>query len=414
MKINFNPNHYKGYQTAVEVPGSPNIRRIYRWSKDKQRYIDPANGKKYEARLTLKAIGKRATKTFFSLAEARDWLFGSITQKQTDLSSEGYNISDLLNDWRRLGWSHLTKSTQIFYSRMFKSFEPIYNIQAENLHPQHIDEWLHTLRSPEWISKFSSKRESLDKEFSLLKSAVAWYIDRNDNTKLRSPFKKRHTQMLRIRPAKPKTRKAMYPEELELWLAELKKDNFLFYVMALVQVHQVLRVSEVAAMKWSNLNLEHREYTLTEHVIWPRVNGAPPELAPGTKTNKNGEVFKSFLQQESLSALSELRSLTQKSDLIFTLDGSLLTYRQVQHAYDKAFVKLGLPFRGTHVCRHSGATNFLEKTGDMLALQQMGAWRTQQMAMHYGKISANRAKEATLKAEKNREHLRLIHSEKSS
>ncbi|MES2802579.1 MAG: tyrosine-type recombinase/integrase [Bdellovibrionota bacterium] len=414
MKIKFDPNKYKGYQTATDVPGSPNIRRIYRWNKEKQRYLDPANGKKYEGRLTSKAVGKRATKTFFSLAEARDWLYGTATQKQQAQSSESYNVSDLLSDWKRLGWAHLSKSTQIYYSRMFKSFEPIYNIQVESLHPQHIDEWLHTLRSPVWLSKFSSKRESLDKEYTLLKSAVTWYIDRNDNTKLTSPFKKRHSQMVRIRPAKAKTRKAMYPEELELWLSELKKDNFLYYVMALVQVHQVLRVSEVAAMRWSNLNLEHREYTVAEHVIWPRINGAPPELLPGTKTNKSGEVFKSFLQQESVVCLSEIRNVAYKSDLIFTVDGSLLTYRQIQHAYDKAFVKLGLPFRGTHVCRHSGATHFLEKTGDMLALQQMGAWRTQQMAMHYGKISASRAKEATLKAEKSREHLRLVRDEKSS
>lgn len=98
------------------------------------------------------------------------------------------------------------------------------------------------------------------------------------------------------------------------------------------------------------------------------------------------------------------------SDLIFNQNGEPLTYRVVQHAYDKAFKKLKLPFRGTHVCRHSGATSFLDKTGDVLALQQMGAWKTQQMAMHYGQISASRAKEATLKAERKDDHLKLVGS----
>lgn len=149
-------------------------------------------------------------------------------------------------------------------------------------------------------------------------------------------------------------------------------------------------------------------------MIWPRVNGAPPEILPGTKTNKSGEVFNSFLQMESVRTLAELQELEKQGDLIFTQDGSLLTYRVVQHAYDKAFKRLKLPFRGTHVCRHSGATSFLDKTGDVLALQQMGAWKTQQMAMHYGQISASRAREATLKAEKKAEHLRLVKSENVS
>ncbi len=112
--------------------------------------------------------------------------------------------------------------------------------------------------------------------------------------------------------------------------------------------------------------------------------------------------------------LEELKGLEIKSNLIFTQDGSLLTYRKVQHAYDRAFKKLGLPFSGTHVCRHTGATSFLEKTGDTLALQQMGNWKNQQIAMHYGQISSSRAKDATLKAERKADHLKLVSSEKVS
>lgn len=44
----------------------------------------------------------------------------------------------------------------------------------------------------------------------------------------------------------------------------------------------------------------------------------------------------------------------------------------------------------------------------------MGGLRNQQMAMHYGKINVSRAKEATLKAEQTRNHLRLVQDEKIS
>ncbi|MFZ3229845.1 MAG: tyrosine-type recombinase/integrase [Pseudobdellovibrio sp.] len=414
MNEKFNPNKFKGCRKKFAIPGNANIRRIYIWDVKKQRYIDPPRGNKYEVRKSVKSSQKREEKTFETLFEARDWLNGTITNFALEIKVGGYSIGDLLNDWQRLGWGHLSKSTKIFYDRMFAMFEPLLSLQVEALHPKHIDEWIHLLKSPAWSSKFSSRRETFEKEYGLLKAVITWYIDRTDETKLRSPFKKRHIQMLRMRPAKQKTRKAMYDEELALWLKEVKKESYLFYVMAVVQVHQVLRVSEVCAMKWSNLNLVHREYTVAEHVIWPRVNGASAEILPGTKTNKSGEVFKSFLQRESVEALTALAEIEKNGDLIFNKNGSVLTYRQVQHAYDQAFKRLELPFRGTHVCRHSGATSFLDKTGDVLALQQMGAWRTQQMAMHYGQISSSRAKEATLKAERKADHLKLVSSENVS
>ncbi len=220
--------------------------------------------------------------------------------------------------------------------------------------------------------------------------------------------------MFRVRPAKQKTRKAMYDEEIVAWLNELKQGNPLYYFLAVVQIYQVLRVSEVCAMKWSKLNLAHRDYIVSEHVIWPRVNGAPAEILPGTKTNTSGEVFSTFLQAESVEALSSVLELKKDNDLIFHDGGSLLTYRKIQHAYDKAFERLGFHFRGTHVCRHTGATSFLEKTGDTLALQQMGNWKNQQMALHYGQISSSRAKDATLKAERKVEHLKLVKNENVS
>lgn len=344
----------------VQITGNPNIRRIFCWDKQKQRYVDPPRGNKYEARRSVRGIQNRDTKTFDSLFDARDWLNGTVTTRQLEIN--GYTVGDLLKDWQTLGWGHLSRSTKIFYERMIPIIEPLFSYQVEDLHPKVIDDWIQLLKGPAWSSRFSKKRETLEKEYGLFKAVISWYIDRTDDTKLRSPFKKRHVQMLRLRPAKPKVRKAMYDEELAAWLTELKKDSFLFYALAVVQVSQVLRVSEVSAMKWSNLNLSHREYTVAEHVIWPRINGEPPEILPGTKTNKLGEVFNSFLQIEAVNILTELKLIRGSSDLIFTQDGSPLTYRAIQHSYDKAFKRLKLPFRGTHVCRHSGATSFLEKT----------------------------------------------------
>lgn len=132
----------------------------------------------------------------------------------------------------------------------------------------------------------------------------------------------------------------------------------------------------------------------------------------GALNESIGQVFNSPLRQITIDALKKLEPL-KCGDLIFHENGELLTYRKIQYAYDTAFIKAGLPQRSTHALRHTGATLFLEETGDALALQQLGNWNDQKMALHYGKILSSRAKDAIEKAE-NRPSLRLIHTEKKT
>lgn len=116
----------------------------------------------------------------------------------------------------------------------------------------------------------------------------------------------------------------------------------------------------------------------------------------GTKTRSDS--YWVPLWQEAQTVLKSMPRFG--SDLIFTQDGNLLTDRQVQHAYDRAFVTANLPHRGTHVCRHTGSTMFLDQTQDLLALQQLGGWKNQVMPQHYAKIRSQRAELAMREAEK--------------
>lgn len=55
--------------------------------------------------------------------------------------------------------------------------------------------------------------------------------------------------------------------------------------------------------------------------------------------------------------------------------------------YNSAFKKADLPFSGTHVLRHTGATLFQHYSeGDKLALQALGGWKTSRQPEHYAKI----------------------------
>ena len=83
-----------------------------------------------------------------------------------------------------------------------------------------------------------------------------------------------------------------------------------------------------------------------------------------------------------------------RSILFHNPDRKPWLYKQIQNAYNLCFKKAGLPYSGTHICRHTGATQFLEKTGDPLALQEAGNWANQTQALHYGKILKQRLRRA--------------------
>ena len=102
---------------------------------------------------------------------------------------------------------------------------------------------------------------------------------------------------------------------------------------------------------------------------------------------------------------------SKKGDLIFTENGEVLSYRRVQYVYNQAFKKAGLPHRSTHVCRHTGSTMFLDRTQDLLALQQLGGWKNQFMPQHYAKIRSHRAEQAMRASEKR---LRIVDESSNS
>jgi len=90
-------------------------------------------------------------------------------------------------------------------------------------------------------------------------------------------------------------------------------------------------------------------------------------------------------------------------------NGKVLTYRQIQYVYNKAFKHAGLTsYSSTHVLRHTGATQFLNETGDALALKQMGNWADLDIALHYGEIMNSRARDALDKASRK---LKLVKAE---
>lgn len=291
-----------------------------------------------------------------------------ITSKQR--SSE-YTFMNLLEDFKREKFPLLKEMTRRFYLKQESFFEFFYPYAVETITPKIIDEWLQYLKSPLFLQKYKSSRTSFNMELNTLRTIFNWHIQSGDSVTWANPIRKRHRERCWIKPKVTKETEFMTAEQKVTWYKKIKEINPDFFPPAFVQTEQAMRVSETYAMVWDNLDFKNGIYKVTHHVIYPRTRDENPYLDKGTKTLKNGGFFILPLRQEVLNLLLELKKKATCKYLFHT-NGNLFTFRQIQYAYNKAFKKAALPFSGTHICRHTGATLFLEETGDPLALQEMG------------------------------------------
>jgi hypothetical protein len=89
-------------------------------------------------------------------------------------------------------------------------------------------------------------------------------------------------------------------------------------------------------------------------VVWPRKKELSSHIQNGFKNaGSNDGVKEQPMFPETFEAFRKMH-YKGAHGLVFRLDGRHLEYRAIQSAYDRAFKKANLPYRGTHVMRHGG------------------------------------------------------------
>ena len=395
---------FRGETVYKVISGYQNILRVYRWSAEKKRYESPVRGKQYQAYRYDCEDGKRKRIGLFfhTLQEALDWQASRLLEptvvqvkSETLVEAEGPTLFEVIAFWQK-SEEKLTTGTKIYYEKLINRFSLLHNKVIHNICAVDVDEMLES-----WIAgKISGNRLSFDRELETLNFFVRWYINNYDDAKKISPIKDRHWKRSQLNKTLPFKRTYMIEDELNVFLETVERlHGKMWRSVATVQAKQFMRVSEVAALKWSHLFVNAKEYLLAEHVVWPRVDGAPARIEAGTKNRKANESFSVPLFQDSLDALTS-QSRYPGCDLIFHDNGQILTYRQIQYVYDTAFKEAKLPFRGTHILRHTGATLFQDMSnGDRLALQFLGGWKTSRQPEHYAKILSSVGRKAIDKIE---------------
>jgi integrase len=356
----FNPKKYMGKRRIERaVSGSPGISKIWVWSEQALQYQPPIRGNAYVAtRVRTNGIVKVEQKaTFANLDLARGWKNASAVINPVAISKSSPTFGQVTLEYEKNRLPQLRQSTQESYKKMLaRYFPPLTGTQMHELTPSVVDAWIDHIKSlPRTV-----RRKSFVHEYNLFSSIVKFYADKDDTYQL--PFRPRHKKALRLSlTSKNLTNKYMSVEDFLKFRDALKDgpNGQLFSAMATVQYFQALRISEVVGLRWTDINWTLGQIYITQSVFFSRSKGIAPKIVNGFKNSQvNGGEKSSPLFKESFDTLQVYQNSKTQSELIFLQNnGELLTYRQIQYAYDCAFRKAKLSFSGTHIMRHGGASH---------------------------------------------------------
>ena len=133
------------------------------------------------------------------------------------------------------------------------------------------------------------------------------------------------------------------------------------------------------------MDLERSMVRILRRVSWDRRN-KHPSLDEVTKTSSSTRLI--ILPKRLQTMLYEMKK-EAKSDLVFTdSKGDLLKYNAIQSSFNAGFIALKLPWRSTHICRHTFATIALMETKNLSAVQASLGHSEQKTTQVYAKTIA--------------------------
>ncbi len=376
----FNPKVYLNKKRIEKaVKGNPGISKIWVWDELKQEYLPPLRGKPYLAvrkRISGKSVVEEK-RAFENIDLARAWKYETVETVLVESTENNFPLfQDVILEYENKRINQLRPSTQESYRKMLKNyFSFLKAIRMNEITPGIIDDWIDFLKS----LPRTERRKSFEHEFNLLSAILKFYAEFDDT--FESPIKPRHRKNIRLQSFKGSKSKFLTPEEFFKFRAELLNgpNGILFWTMSTVQFFQALRISEAAGLfwedvKWDTQNIENSQLHVSRSVFFSRQANTEPEILNSFKNSKSNNGLKvAPLLKESCNALLDYGKGFEKKGQIFKQpDGKLLTYRQIQNAYDSAFKRAGLPYSGTHVMRHGGASYvYNESNGDLSLVQSI-------------------------------------------
>lgn len=388
---NFDPKKYHGiFRIYLKILSAPNIQRLWSWNENRNQY---EAGSYYARRYEIKnGNRKRVNRAFSSLEDAKAWQAGETTIQNVVPIKSGILFETLLEEWRTRQYPNFSPSTRQSYEKLIRLYlHDFMKLTIHEITSKRIDEWIDWLKHPNGKAMSSTRRKGFAHELSLLSTILKYYESYHDDDGFRFPIKGRHKDAVWLnRPSIPRS-KNLSEDEFFRFRDELEngKHGSLFRILATVQYFQALRISEAAGLYWEDFKKspvpEDSLLRIVRKVEWIREKGSRPKIVAGFK---NSEANNGFKEQPIFPEVYEaLLNVLPKGDVgpIFHIGGELLTYRQIQHAYDAAFKRAGLEYSATHILRHGGCRRVYNEVPDPEIAKQLLGNTTLDTTLIYAK-----------------------------
>ena len=177
------------------------------------------------------------------------------------------------------------------------------------------------------------------------------------------------------------------PDDARRWVEWLKenRENPVYWRLATFMLLTGARVGEACGLKWDAIDLEENLARVIRRVRWDQQTKRP-FLEEVAKTSQSVRLL--ILPERLHKILSDMKK-ESLSDCVFTdMRGELLKYNSIQANFNAGFVALNLPWRSTHICRHTFATIALMTTKNLSAVQASLGHSEQKVTQRYAKTVA--------------------------
>lgn len=374
-------------------------------------YKDSKTGNYY----CQKRVNKKLySETFKSIVQAAKWVkefhpernpIGKIRADKT-LELNGAKAILFREAWKtykRYTYPMLEKSTVEQKEKRSKFFLPLMGLDMREINGETVSSLIFQSRELA-LSDPKSRRFNFNKEIEDLAAVFNWYHETMD-LRFQNPIaKKRHKAMGKLKDPVKKDKPTL--EETKrffdaMW--EINKEDGLFAMLAEIQFMIAGRVQEAAAISPRQVDLSRDILTIDQAISWARHESGEHYL----KKTKTGATRHCQITAKMKHHFIFLKNRLPKGcEFLFNLNGKMLTYRQIQRAYNNGLKRAGLDHKygSTHILRHSMATATRNEFG-IEHTQAIGGWSDLKVAHSYGSLDISKQAEAARRIE---EKLQLL------
>ena len=278
-----------------------------------------------------------------SYAEIKEKLAKCKTEKKQIKTSSNVKLSDWLTNWINMQGGIKSTTKRIYQSHIKNNIIPyIGNMPLKKLNGDILQEFINELH----LSSATVKTV-----FTILKSALEYAEDKGIIVNIWSKVKmpKKEKSIIRVLSVTEQ-------QQLENHLTEK------FDIGILISLYTGLRIGEVCALKWSDINFETN--ALTVNGTQARTEKGIEITSPKSKSSKREIPIPLFLKNK----ISEISHI---SDFVVSKHGKVFDVRTYRRHFKNVLKKAQLPDMKYHSLRHTFATRALEVGMDYKTLSEI-------------------------------------------